>query len=61
MTSYVWKGTPDEESRQQYATRRVQEYQAACAEYEAPPTFEDLRSAFVFAGRQFDAGMKVAA
>lgn len=61
MTSYVWKGTPDEESRQQYATRRVQEYQAAFVHDQLPLTFEDLRSAFVFAGREFDAGKKVAA
>lgn len=58
MTDSYYKGKPVEESRQQYATRRVQEYQAAFANDHPPLRFDGLLSAFVFAGREYDAGVR---
>lgn len=48
------------ETRQEYATRRVQEYQRTFAADE-DFAWEDLLSTFRFAGQQYDTGTQVAA
>lgn len=54
-----WEGQPAEETRQQYATRRIQEYQRTFAA--EGMGWEDLLSAFRWAGHQYDTGTQVAA
>lgn len=56
MTSYIWKGTPDEESRQQYATERIQQVQRC---FPRKSSFTELLEMFCFFGELYDRGYRL--
>lgn len=59
MTSYVWKGTPDEEGRQQYANQRVQDWQRERVISGVGVNFHSLLRVFRLAGVMYDNGERL--
>lgn len=49
----------DRETRQQFASMRVREYQRAHQQFGLPFSFADLLSVFLTAGIQYDNGLRL--
>lgn len=59
MTSYIWKGEPREETRQEYANQRLEVWQNFRAGMLMPFTFDELLSTFRYYGRKYDQGSRL--
>jgi hypothetical protein len=55
MANSYWQGPPDEESRQHYATVRVQHFQR----YHRDAAFTDVLAAFRYFGMCYDQGYRL--
>lgn len=56
MAGSYYKGEPDEESRQQYATERIQQVQENST---STVSFTELREMFTYFGELYDQGYRL--
>lgn len=59
MANSYYKGKPVEESRQQYATARIQQMQMHFVSATRPLSFEVLRDGFITYGEFYDQGYRL--
>lgn len=59
LAGRYWVGEPESESRQHYATQRINDYRRVRTAIGLPLTFSELLGAFRNLGRQYDEGARL--